>query len=1039
MTAGRLRHVFSLPAGTPFLPSLVDTLVEGRLVQGFCVDGDPLSLADVTIYVPTRRAARELRGIFMGRLASPVAILPTIRPLGEVDDDAAAFTDGAPVPEVAPPVGALDRVLMLAPLVRRWKRLMPAHVAQRFAEEVVVPASTADAIWLARDLAALIDEFETEGADWRLLEKLVEDDLAGWWQVTLEFLRIVTDAWPAMLAERGLSDPAVHRAAAIRADARRLSARPPAGPVIAAGSTGSIPATADLLATIATLDRGAVVLPGLDRDMDEVSWSALRAAQPPPAVLGHPQYGLAKLLGRLGLDRDDVRDLAMPTSDLRLRARLISESFRPTATVDAWVERRRGIGDDAAGRALDGVTLVEAVDEREEAVAVAIALRRAVETPGKTAALVTADRDLARRVCAELLRYGVRADDSGGRPLSATLPAEFMRLLVRCVFEPGDPVPIVALLKHPLLRMGWPREVTRRASQVFELVALRGGFGRPDLAQAGDLFEARLQALEARPRKPYWWRRLDEHAIAEGRTLAAAVSGAVAPLRDMVAGREAALTELCRATVAVAEALVRDQHGSVADFYAGDAGEGLSGLLRRVVASEAGFDLDAREWPDVFDALLAVETVKPAQGSDPRIFIWGAMEARLLSPDTIVVGGLNEGVWPRGAESDRFLSRMMKTGLSLEPPERRIGQAAHDFQMALGNATVVLTRSARTGGAPAVASRWLQRLLAFTGVDAAAGMRARGAEILAWTRALDRVEKVASAERPAPAPPLDLRPKRLSITEVETLRRDPYAVYARRVLELEPLDPLTGDPGKADLGTLFHLVLQRFTQAAIEPVSPQALDALIGIGRAAFAELALPTDVLATWWPRFERLAPAVLAWEADRHERLLVRVSEARAVPLQVGDTGVELSGYADRIDILPGGMADILDFKTGLSPSKRQAHTLVAPQLPLEAAMLRRGAFAGVDVREVADLAYVRLKTDGSVAHESILSIKGSSRSADDLAEEGWARLERLLDHYRVPTHGYRSRTLPYREDLEGPYDHLARVLEWSAGGDDETGGGE
>ncbi|RUZ52921.1 double-strand break repair protein AddB, partial [Mesorhizobium sp. M7A.F.Ca.US.007.01.1.1] len=418
-------RVFSIPPGAPFLPTLAEALLAGRLVPGFRFDGDPLALADATIYVPTRRAARALRGVFVDSLAARggggSAILPVIRPLGEFDEDEAAFeTEAAAAIDLAPPISATERLLLLTPLVRAWKRRLPAHVAALFAEEIVIPASTADAIWLARDLARLMDEIETEGTDWAKLTDLVTGNLAGWWQVTLEFLGIVTEAWPKFLAESDRSNPAAHRSALIRAEAARLQRNPPAGPVIAAGSTGSIPATAELLAAIARLPGGAIVLPGLDRTLDEASFQAIAAPGARPAVLGHPQYGLARLIGKIGVLRGDVEEIGVAEPRRALRAALVGEALRPAETTELWAETRAGFpASDIAG-AFAEVTLLEAASERDEAVAIAVALKRAVEQPGQRAALVTGDRALARRVSIELQRFGVVADDSGGTPLANT-------------------------------------------------------------------------------------------------------------------------------------------------------------------------------------------------------------------------------------------------------------------------------------------------------------------------------------------------------------------------------------------------------------------------------------------------------------------------------------------------------------------------------------------------------------------------------------------------------------------------------------------
>ncbi|MEQ1940973.1 double-strand break repair protein AddB [Mesorhizobium sp. VNQ89] len=1033
MSERPLPRVLTIAPGAAFLPTLADALLDGHLVPGFRGDADPLALAGATIYVPTRRAARALRAIFVERSTAGSAILPTVRPLGEFDEDEAGFREeGVAALDLAPPIGTVERLLHLAPLVRAWKSRLPAEVAARFDEQVTVPASAADAIWLARDLTALMDEIETEGSDWTRLAGLAPDALSGWWQVTLDFLSIVTTHWPDFLAERGWSNPAAHRSALIRLEAERLRTNPPQGPVIAAGSTGSIPATAELLATIARLDNGAVVLPGLDRDMDEAAWSVLTGVDPKPAILGHPQYGLAKLLGRIGMLRGDVEEIGARTPASVLRDRLVSEALRPAETTDAWATSRLDFKTEDVDAALADVMLLEAPRERDEAVAIAIALRQAVEETGGNAALVTGDRELARRVSAELLRFGVRADDSGGTPLANTPPATLLRLLVEAVFRPGDPVPVVALLKHPLLALGLERARMRHAAETIELVALRGGTGRPDIATLDDLFEERLLELAGEDRRqPFWAGRINQHRIVAAREALALLAKAIEPLAGYRDARHVELADIVKTTVLAFEALGRDEGGSLARLYDGNAGDKLASVLRDLVGASATFDFGANEWPQVVMALIGPESVKPSAGADRRIAIWGALEARLQSVDTLVVGGLNEGSWPRRAEADRFMSRPMKTGLELEPPERRIGQAAHDFVMAMGTKRVILSRSARAGEAPAVASRWLQRLTTFAGKEATDAMRRRGERLLVWAAGLDASPRVAFAKRPQPKPPLAVRPKKFSVTEIETLRRDPYAIYARKILALKAIDPLLRDPEASDRGTLFHEILHRFSASGVDPADSSALGVLVDKARECFDEAALPADVEAVWWPRFRALADGIIGWEIPRP--VTRRIAEARAERTEVGASGVVLSGVADRIDVMENGSAEILDFKTGSSPSKAQAHTLLSPQLALEGALLRRGAFKDAGVLEPADLAFIRLKANGVVLPESILKLGSQAKTADDLSEEAWSRLEKLLLHYNDPSTGYLSRAVPFREgELDGEYDHLARVLEWSSGGD-------
>jgi ATP-dependent helicase/nuclease subunit B len=1037
----RSPRVFSIPPGAPFLPTLAESIANGGIVQDFAPGDDPLALADATIFVPTRRAARELRLIFAARAGGKAAILPTILPLGDVDEDAAWFdTTNPPPPALEPPIDALERLLLLAPLVQRWKRNLPGHVARMFSEEVVVPSSSAEAVWLARDLAALIDEIETAETDWLKLGGLVKEELASWWQVTLEFLQIVTSIWPEVLRERKRSNPAAHRSRLIDAEAERFRRNPPAGPVIAAGSTGSIPATARLLRVISQLSLGAVVLPGLDLRLDEAAWAMLDEAESAPSIFGHPQFGLKKLLTEIGIGRGDVVEIGTASDALSARAAIVSEAMRPAESTERWAHSRAVLASATTAGALEGVTLVEAANERDEALAIAVALRKSASNPHDRAALVTADRGLARRVSAELLRFGIHADDSAGTQLSDTPPAALLSLLVECVVRPGDPVAIVSFLKQPLLRLGQPRAQTRRAVETIELIALRGGVGRPDICRLTYEFNDRSTVPDEDSRhRSKLHRRFGTREIEEALAILGALHEALAPLAVLRDGK-ADIRALALATVAAFENAGRTEAGGVEDLYRGEAGEKLAALLRGLVASDAPMEIDASEWPDVLGALIAGESVKPRRGGDGAVAIWGALEARLQSVDLLVCGGLNEGSWPGRADPGGFMSRVMKAGLDLDPPERRIGQAAHDFEMAMGAPRIILTRSARSADAPSVPSRWLQRLTAFIGEEPAKLIRQRGADLVTEARfhAGDHAPSVDFAARPKPTPPIDARPKHFSVTQIENLRRDPYAIYAKKVLGLDPLDPLLRDPGAAERGSLFHDILHRFTESGVDADSPDALARLLDIARQRFDEEQLPPDVDAVCWPRFALMAPNLIEWEAQHRHETVRRIAEADVVAIEVERTGVTLGGRADRIDIKRENLADILDYKTGSSPSKPQAHRLIAPQLPLEGALLARGAFKDLGKLTPADLAYVRLKATGKVDEESILSIRGSDKSAHELSEDAWKRLDALLSRYNDPTFGYLSRALPFREgETDGDYDHLARVLEWSAGGEAADGG--
>ena len=1038
----RRPRLYSIAPGTAFLPRFVDALLNGELIEGFGANvSDPLALAGATIYVPTRRAARALRSLLVDRNPANSALLPSIRPLGDVEESAALFDSAAAeFLQLAPPMPEPERLLLLAQLVRPWRESLPSHIRALFgAEDIAIPATTADAIWLARDLVRLMDQVETEGASWAELGLIAPDELADWWRVTLQFLEIVTKIWPDILAERNRSNGSTHRNWLIEFETQRMQKNPPQGPVIVAGSTGSIPATAKLVATIARLPKGAVVFPGLDRDLDKKAWDLLADGLNNPSTFGHPQYGLRKLLDQMQCRREDVTHLDTINPAKRMREYLVSEALRPAETTDQWGTLR--LDPEKTQSAMHNVSLIETANEREEALSVALALRDAINEPDKTAALVTVDRNLARRVVLELTRFGIDADDSGGKLLRDTEAAILLRLLIKCVFEPGDPVALLALAKHPLVRMGQKRGDLRRSAEMLELVALRGGTGRADIADLRAFLDRKT--LETSTYSSVWKDNIPVAELTQLHIFCEAMTAAVVPLTNLIKIQaRIEVPQIVRACAEALENLARDIDGTVNILYQGQQGEQFGTFLRQLIAADTGLDFLPEEWPDMLEALLSNETVKPHPGGHPRVFIWGALEARLQTVDTVIIGGLNEGIWPAKTRNDPFMSRPMKGMIALDPPEVRTGLSAHDFGMAMGMEQVIFSRSQRSENAPTVPSRWLQRLETVVGKNVTGAMRKRGGKYLHWARLLDVSPDVPFVSRPEPKPPVDARPKRFSVTEIETLRRDPYAIYAKKILKLRALEPLIRDPAAAERGTLFHDILGEFTIRGIDPMSEQAADLLEEIGRDAFTETDLPPEIEAVWWPRFTAMIPEFLNWERDRAHQIRERHAEIKSVDCRVEPLDITLSGRADRIDVLRDGSTVVIDYKTGSTPSVRQAHVLLSPQLALEAALLRRGAFKEIGQSDAQDLIYVRLQGGGRVKPESILSTdRGASvKTAVELGEEAWTRLGELLAEYNREEQGYRSRALPFREsDLTGDYDHLARVLEWSAGGAEEGGDAE
>ena len=717
-----------------------------------------------------------------------------------------------------------------------------------------------------------------------------------------------------------------------------------------------------------------MILPGLNRGRDENEWRAIESDE------SHPQYLMALLLKALRVAPAEVADwppaLTHPVlrarspfsggagegfdprvADLPLfaplsrtagegverreagegirlrRVRLVAEALRPAATTDAW----RRLSPQAADT-FAGVSRFDCTSAQQEAVTVALLLRRKLETPGATAALVTPDRELARRVAAELRRWGIEIDDSAGVPLNRTPPGTFLRLVLELAESGLAPVPLLAALKHPLAAGGLDPGAFRRLARRLEEAILGP---RPAPGFAG--LRAALGNADAGLR-----RFVDRLGACLGRLPELIESGAVPLARLVIAHVEAAERLAASGTEA----------GSVR-LWAEAAGESAARFCHELIDAARDFPpLAGRDYPALFAALASGIVVRPTFGRHPRLAIWGLVEARLQHADLLVLGGLNEGSWPGPAEHDPWMSRQMRRQFHVAVPERAVGIAAHDFAQALGAPEVVLTRAARQEGVPTVPSRWLLRLDAVLRAAGLEGALRPDAVLQSAAAQIDEPEGYHPLPLPAPRPPLAARPRQLSVTQIETWLRDPYAIYARHILDLAPLDELDADPSRADLGIAIHNALDAFVRRYPAAMPAEAEAELLEIGRLHFGAMLSRPGAWAFWWPRFEQVTRWLVAEEREHRSQVVESLSECRgSLTLAAPGGPFTLTAKADRIDRLASGGFLLVDYKTGSLPSKKEIELGFAPQLPLEGAILRDGSFTGMTGAPAA-LEYWRLQ---------------------------------------------------------------------------------
>lgn len=1046
------KNVFTIAPGAPFLKTFAKAFLDGHVVEGFSKDLGPLALAEATIYVPTRRAARALTDEFSRAVGGSATLLPRIYPLGALEEtETSLIFDAAAGDELGQPLdlplamGEIARRMQLAELILSWARALRHAIVRVDAqgayvvdarESFLVATTAADAWHLSGELAGLIDELIIEDIDWERLDPLVLPEFDPYWRITLDFLNIAITGWPKILDERGLVDKAKRQVALIEKQSGKLRDGRWQGPIVAIGSTGSNRATARLLKAIADSPQGAVVLPGLDLDLDDAAFALIGGDGEHEAAFTHPQAALSRLLRTLQVSREDVTALGEITASQRVREQFLSQALRPAESTDEWIAYRGRIDRGALDAAMAGVSLIEAADEREEALSLAIAMREVLETPGETAALVTPDRELARRVAAELLRWGVRVDDSGGDPLSASPAGVLARLAIACAAENMSAASLAALLAHPGVRLGFLRNELEHLSPLLEIGVLRanaagerGGRIVTDPARAIAMARAEARDRFAHPAK----RRI---ALRDWELLEDLLRRLGAAFRPMLAleGEHDLKSWVIAHRAAIAAIIA----GEDAQMSGEDAGT-LDALFDELAASAtAGMRFDAESYGFFFAAVAREARLRGPQKAHPRLKILGLLEARLMDADLMLLGGLDETVWPPQARADAFLNRPMRAALGLTPPERKLGQTAHDFTQGFARRRVILSRAQKRGGAPTVASRFLQRLAAL-GDESWRDCVLRGQAYVDLARAIDRPAAPAPPiKRPAPKPPLELRPLSLSVTKIETLRRDPYALYAEKILELAELAPIGRAAGPAETGSAIHAALELFVKAYPGGKLPAgARENLRQLLREGLKDQLGDPDFLSFAWPRLEKMIDFYLRFEAGRRDALHeIKTEISGRLELTLGDGSLfTLTARADRIELAKDGGITLIDYKTGTPPGTKEILVGFAPQLTLEGAMAQRGAFDLPPDRDAISGLYLKLGgADGGEIKP--VDFAREKTTFMDVANAHFYALVELLTEFRDPATPYPARPFPKFAKSYNAYDHLARVKEWSLSGEAEGG---
>jgi double-strand break repair protein AddB len=963
-------RLFALPPGADFAHELVQGL-KARLAGQ-----PPEAMARVELILNTRRMQRRVESVFAGLGAG---FLPRIRLISDLADPIDRATFPRPVP-------SLRRQLELAELVGRLIDADPS----------LAPRS---AIYdLAQSLGSLLDEMQAEGVTPEDIVALDVTDQSGHWERAQRFLQIVTHYFDP---DTDTPDAATVNRMVLANKLTRWREAPPDHPVIVAGSTGSRGTAFQLMMATAHLPQGAVVLPGFDWDTPESVWEVLRSnARNTEAMQGedHPQFRFARLLDRLGMDHREVGAWTEAVAPSPERNALVSLALRPAPVTDQWLSDGPRLP--SLMTATRSLTLLEAPSPRDEARAIAMRLRQAAED-GTTAALISPDRMLTRRVTALLDRWDILPDDSAGTPAQLTAPGRLLRHIAQLRVKGPTADALLTILKHPLCHTGAERGQHRLWTSELELFIRGTGVPYPDLAQ--------LMGWGKSDEAADWLAWID-------RTILQPAMQDRAPLGDHVAGHLAQAEAICAGS----------QGGDASELWAKEAGKTCRKAFDELSENAAfGGSMTARDYADLVDGILRSEEVRDRDAPHPHILIWGTIEARVMGADLVILGGLNEQSWPDAPPADPWLNRRMRQQVGLLLPERRIGLSAHDFQQAVGAKEVWLTRAERSEDAETVPSRWLNRLTNLMlglpetgGRDALKGMQARGDAWLELGRLLEKPIHAPSAPRPSPVPPVTARPNELSVTNIEKLIRDPYAIYGSKILRLRALHPIQHAPNALHRGTVIHKVFEDFVSDTAKNGAPITEEHLLSVARRVLdAEVPWPTDRI-QWRVRIEKIA----RWFVE-NER--ARQSVARPILFEtkggadIATPPFRVTAKADRIDLNDRSEACIYDYKTGNAPSEEQQMQFDV-QLLVTAALICEGGFEDFSPRSVAEARYISFSGAGKEVAAPL---------QDCPPERTIAMLVKLIEAYRDPGMGYTARNKMHKDVFGSDYDQLSRYGEWDA----------
>lgn len=828
------------------------------------------SLPNAVVLLPTRRAATALREAFRNIAGDGTLLLPRMISLADVGEELLTLLGHdalALLQQVPPAMSPSQRQYLLAQQVMLYERVR--FERDRAAGLQVSESSlrVEHALQLANYLADLQDRCTRANIDlsYGKLKDLVLGDYAEHWKESVAFLDIVGTIWPEVEAEQGQITPAAHEVQLLSALRDAWEQKAPSYPVFAVGSTASQPATASLLSTIARMENGHVVLPGLDPRMAPEAWNAVHES--------HPYFHLKHLLDANGLTARDVQ----PLGETPEHCSIWLEALCRVEATGQW--RTQTI----APERFSHLRTIACQHAEEEARVITLLMREGLEKKEGRIALITPDESLMERVAAQLGFYGIAANRLSQGALSNTESGSLVVALMEWLAAPESVRPLVQLLRHKLVQLG---DAEQWAGWV-------------------DLFEYESRGISAHNvgQLPAVPTTLRETAAYKALHRVAREVGDMARARVMPSVWVARVQGLLQALAPVA----------------GQAHEKLAEGLEQCAGADILGPLEQQGFAALLAEILDASWRGPQFNAHPQLVMLTPVEARLQRFDRVILGNMVDRLWPGLYGQSPWLNLAQQAELGLPGVEQHATLLAHDVLMHGSCGEVFLTYPQRDAGSPAARSRYLERLLALA---EAQGMKASALEAARYRDLAEQRFDAPFAPEQPPTPRPSERPKKLSVSLLDKAIGDPFSIYARAILGLRALDELDAEPEPRDLGSRVHAALETLANYWTQHKQGPELVELEAMASTALRDLEGRPAVQLFWSRRIMMALHYVNAREAQRRGAVLAEERIEQAIDTKHG--ALLLKGKIDRIE---GGY--LVDYKTGKPPEQSKISQGQAVQL--------------------------------------------------------------------------------------------------------------